>query len=270
MLDRENMTCRFSVNDDCKSFYDRNGYVILSDLFSDSEIAAIYHDVLSLFQLRFGGNSLKEAVADPHASRKDEWRACARQMQNTLAQLHAGTKPEITKLLKKLGMRSPSAWVLPEIRADMSMDRRYMQPWHQDWRSGQGSFNSVTIWTPLHDVKKENGAIEVIAGSHLDGYRDVDVIQDPLRYIMKNPLPADAFSFVAELKRGECILFSQMLLHASGDNTSGLPRLTCQFRFADRAESHFMNNNYRAPQTTDLVWEHPPTAADMAKTHGVT
>lgn len=268
MLDRENLNRRFSVGDDCKDFYDRNGYVILSDLFSSDEIAAIYEDVLSLFRIRFGGTTLNETMTVPYTTQKETWKACARQMQNSLTQLHAGTKPEITALLKKLGLKQPSAWVMPEVRADMPMDKRYMQPWHQDWRSGQGSLNSVTIWTPLRDVKKENGAIELIPGSHLDGYRDVEVVHDPLRYILKNPVPRDAPTVAAELKRGECILFSQMLLHASGENTSDQPRLTCQFRFVDRTDKHFIGNNYRAPQSTDLVWERWPTASDMVEIHG--
>lgn len=269
IMPRDLFTARFSIVDEFSEFYHRHGYLLFSDLFLPGEIQAIYNDVLEIFRNRFGGRDLQETIVDPYTSQRDVWRTCAKQLQNSLLQLHAGTKPEIIQVLKKLGLQSPAAWVLPEVRIDMPLDQRYMQPWHQDWRSGQGSFNSVTIWTPLHDVTKDNGAIKLIPGSHLWGYLDVDVIQDPVRYVMKDPPRKDEPNIVAELKQGECILFSQMMVHASGINVSGKPRFTCQFRFADRLDTDFIKNNYRIPEATDLVWEKGPTYADMARVHGI-
>ena len=39
-------------------------------------------------------------------------------------------------------------------------------PFHQDFRSMQGSLNSIVVWIPLLDVRDIDGPIEIILKSH--------------------------------------------------------------------------------------------------------
>jgi ectoine hydroxylase-related dioxygenase (phytanoyl-CoA dioxygenase family) len=259
---------RFSIEDDINGFYRSHGYVVLKDLFEPEEIEGIYDDILKLIGIRFGPGRAISNFLSSYSQDNLIWKACAKQFQNSLPNLHAGTKPAITELLRTLGMAEPIACVLPEIRIDMPGDSQYRQLWHQDWRSGQGSLNAVTIWVPLHDVTADHGAIELIPGSHLQGYRPVEVIENPTRYLLKELPEQSTSKITASLSRGECILFSQFLLHQSGENISGSPRMTSQFRFADRCDPAFIANNYRIPVSTELVWENPPTARDIAMVFG--
>lgn len=256
---------RFSVDDEFRAFYLANGFVVFKDLFSPYEIEEIYADILSLIRIRFGKDEPISAFVSGYSRDKATWKACAKQLQNSLPNLHVGTKPAIAATLKRAGLANPMACVLPEIRIDMPSDAQYRQPWHQDWRSGQGSLNSVTVWVPLHDVTAEHGAIDFIPGSHLLGYQPTDVIVEPMRFLMRDPPSDRARRVTATLRRGECVLFSQFLIHQSGTNNSGVPRFTSQFRFADRSDPAFIANNYRIPTSSELVWDSPPSAKEVSK-----
>lgn len=256
---------RFSVDDEFRAFYLANGFVVFKDLFSSHEIGEIYADILSLIRIRFGKDESISAFVSGYERDKATWQACAKQLQNSLPNLHVGTKPAITAVLERAGLANPMACILPEIRIDMPNDAKYRQPWHQDWRSGQGSLNAVTVWVPLHDVTAEHGAIDFIPGSHLLGYKPIDVIGNPMRFLMRDPPLDSAPRVTATLQRGECILFSQFLIHQSGTNISGTPRFTSQFRFADRSDPAFIANNYRIPTSSELVWDRPPSAEMVAE-----
>jgi phytanoyl-CoA hydroxylase len=155
--------------------------------------------------------------------------------------------PAVDTALRKLGLGEPMISTRPEVRTDMPGDEHYMQPWHQDWRYGQGSVNAVTIWTPLRDVGVENGTIDVMPRTHLLGYPETEELE-------YGP---------AEMRFGEAIVFSQRLVHRSGFNRSGRARVTVQTRFSDAAEPDFVRRGFPTPAGSELVWDAPPSRADV-------
>jgi ectoine hydroxylase-related dioxygenase (phytanoyl-CoA dioxygenase family) len=90
-------------------------------------------------------------------------------------------------------------------------------PLHQDWTVvDENEFDSITIWIPLQDVSPENGAMQVIPGSH----RFSTILRSPF---FPNPLSGIEEELKADLvsvnlKAGEAIIFSQALIHASPAN----------------------------------------------------
>ncbi len=101
-------------------------------------------------------------------------------------------------------------------------------PLHQDWTVvDEALFDSITIWIPLQDVSPENGAMQVVPGSH----RFSKILRSPF---FPNPLSEieeelNADLVTINLKAGEAIIFSQALIHCSPANTSKKNRMAVTY-----------------------------------------
>lgn len=259
---------RFSVHDDFQAVYRRDGYVVLSDLFTAEEVIDTRQEIVDLFEKRFAALGARDTNANDVLTRhydadKDSWRQCAKRMHDLLGPLRLGVKPVVTNALMQAGIRSPIMGTHPEVRTDMPADQRYMQPWHQDWRSGQGSVNSVTIWVPLQDVNAANGAIELLPASHFLGCCETEELEDPRRFLVVDPRIEDWEGVVADLDVGEAVMFSQLLVHRSGYNSTNDPRITIQLRYSDYSEPGFAAMGYPTPAGSQLIWNPPPSSSDV-------
>ena len=228
-------------------FYKKEGYVIFTDLFTSSELKGLVNDLLSIFENRFVGISSQKGVSllySEYSKNKEMWRECASKMWDVFGVSQCATKQDVLKALINLKLRFPIIATRPEVRTDMPNDVEYQQPWHQDWSYGQTSLNAVTLWIPLQDVSKKNGTIDVLPGSHLLGLAPVIEKQNPRRLeVVDQKFIKRKFKTV-ELKMGECVVFSQFLLHRSGSNTSDLPRITFQGRYADHSDLFYIANGF--------------------------
>ena len=96
-------------------------------------------------------------------------------------------------------------------------------PWHQD--NGYTPLipeEYVTCWLALDDADERNGCLWVIPGSHLDGTRrHRNGGTGPFRVGHDGP-PADGVP--VPVRRGGVLVFSSLLLHRSGPNTTDRPR----------------------------------------------
>ena len=190
-------------------------------------------------------------------------------MHRSLALMHCASQLKIQEVLHKVGMKFPIRCGEPEVRVDLPDTIQYNQLWHQDWRTGQSSLNSVTIWFPLHDVSKKNGAIEIYPESHLWGFVDTIMHENPRRFEIIDKRVKNFSGVVANLQFGECLVFSQMLVHRSGQNTSNLARICCQIRYADATEENYIKNSYKIPldHKNQFVWDNAPDEKIMKKVY---
>jgi phytanoyl-CoA hydroxylase len=261
------MLQRFSIHDDISPFYRRYGYVVLTDLYGTDELLRAREQVFELFARRFAeinDNDLREeALLEYFYERgRERWRECARRMWDLLGVYSLAASPAVDDVLRRLGLAEPIISTRPEVRTDMPGDEQYMQPWHQDWRYGQGSVNAVTIWTPLRDAAVENGTIDVMPCTHVLGYLETEELASPRRFSIVDDR-IERFEFVpAEMSFGEAIIFSQLLVHRSGFNSSGRARVTVQTRFADAGQADFVRQGFPTPTGSELVWDEPPSRAD--------
>jgi phytanoyl-CoA hydroxylase len=260
---------RFSIDDDFDSFYRENGYVVFTDLIDRSSLARVHEEIGGLFAraLAVGepDGDLRTLLADWYQDDRERWRSSARRMWDLLSVYRLAAGPQVETTLRKMGLRVPAISTRPEVRTDMPGDEEYRQPWHQDWRYGQGSLNAVTFWTPLHEVDPSNGTIDLIPGSHLRGYLEVETLQNPRRFSILDPGLDDEDYATAEMSMGETIVFSQFLVHRSGHNRSDRARVTVQTRFSDFAEERFVEAGYPAPNGDDIAWDRPPGAAELTR-----
>ena len=112
-------------------------------------------------------------------------------------------------------------------------------PIHQDWTVvDESEFGSYTIWIPLEDTNKKNGALEVIPGSHkLNSVFRSPSLPVAIKEIEKQLRP---YLQMVEMKAGEAILFNHALMHSSPANVSNKPRVAVTYGFVPEQASLHM------------------------------
>jgi ectoine hydroxylase-related dioxygenase (phytanoyl-CoA dioxygenase family) len=103
-------------------------------------------------------------------------------------------------------------------------------PWHQD--NGYTPLvpeEYVTCWLALDDAVEENGCLWVIPGSHRAGTRThVNGGSGPFRVGHDGPA---ADGVPVPVARGSVLVFSSLLMHRSGPNTTDRPRRSWIIQF---------------------------------------
>jgi len=98
-------------------------------------------------------------------------------------------------------------------------------PWHQDWHYWHGA-TKVSIWIALDDATPENGCLQVMPGSHLNGLEmhgdDSDAPGFGSRMDVKDLPDFPIVSLPA--RAGDGVVFSDLLLHSSHPAQSGEDR----------------------------------------------
>lgn len=240
--------------------YNKSGYLIFKKFFSQENINSILLDAKSVFHKQFLSKGISSASSVGKMT-EDEFNNClfslfeknpetlincGKQVQHLISLHRLSVDEKIEQLLYALGLKSPNISTRPVAYFNHKRLAKksvyYKVDAHQDWRSMQGSLNSVVIWVPLIDVNKDLGALEVIPGSHLDGLRTNHI---DAGFGMVNLSKEDIDKFVTvELEQGDILLFSSFLIHQSGENVTDKPRWSCHFRYNDLSEQSFINRNF--------------------------
>ncbi|MCC6794730.1 MAG: phytanoyl-CoA dioxygenase family protein [Candidatus Hydrogenedentes bacterium] len=212
---------------------DSDGYAIVEDLF-----AAQCDEILAL---------LKELPV----SQKVRQREGVYGVRDLL-----GIVPDLKPVLisdKILGLVEPilgnAPFAVRSIYFDKPNDANWMVPWHQDltiavngksdapgfgpWSVKAGVVhvqppaeileNMVTVRVHLDDCTAENGALEVLPGTHVKGRLSSDEINR-----LRGSIPPQ----VCEVKRGGCLIMRPLLLHSSQKSTNEKHRRVIHIEFA--------------------------------------
>lgn len=116
-------------------------------------------------------------------------------------------------------------------------------PIHQDWTVvDEEKFGSYTFWIPLEDTTPQNGALQVIPGSHkLNSQLRSPSIPVDFENIRSDLRP---YLQTVRLKAGEAILFNHALMHASPPNLTNKPRVAVTYGFVPKeAQLHMYYGN---------------------------
>ena len=110
-------------------------------------------------------------------------------------------------------------------------------PIHQDWTVvDETEFASITCWVPLIDTTTQNGAFQVIEGSHLFS----DALRGPSLPVAFEGQDLSCFLKTIPLKKGEAIIFNHALIHASHSNLSEKERVAVTFGLTHKDASLLM------------------------------
>jgi ectoine hydroxylase-related dioxygenase (phytanoyl-CoA dioxygenase family) len=141
----------------------------------------------------------------------------------------------------------------------------HKSPPHQDWRSMQGSLDSVVLWAPTTPVTATSHPLEVIPGSHLYGL--LDTVEHIMTPTVSDPRITEDQYRPLPMEPGDVVIFSSFLVHRTGETGDGNVRIAFSTRFNNAAEPTYVEHGYPTPYKysyqTDLIVPDFPKPADL-------
>ena len=223
---------------DAGAFYQENGYFVLEDAFSATELQALRSSVGELaakasslrdstdrFKFHLFGDGdgdarLLQQVAEPHEL-GGEWSALARD-KRILDTVELFIGPDISLYYSMLIMKPPR--------------RGAPAPWHQDMSffvHDRAALVACQVY--LDDSTVENGCVRVVPGSHrlglLNHFKDgvfTEVFQG-------DTTPYDAAAVPLTVKAGSVAFWHCLTLHSSHSNLSENARRAVVFEYKNPA-----------------------------------
>lgn len=241
------------------NLYRKNGFIYLPKFFKKEEIKKIYNDAKIVFyrqfvEMRYTNQDYFQ-ITDSEFNKflyklfdDDNERLinCGKQVQHLISLHQLSLDKKVIKLLNEVGLTSPIISTRPVLyfnHPNLAKNKVYHTvDAHQDWRSMQGSLDSVVIWIPLCNIPKELGALEILPGSHLFGLR-TDHIDNGFGMVKLSDNEKQNLITI-EVDAGDILLFSSFLIHQSGNNISNGPRWSCHFRYNNLDEKTFKERKY--------------------------
>ncbi len=240
--------------------YRYDGFLLLKNALNTNVLADIYREARAVFATQIKhvlGQSVdidnrdvfEQAMFAFFEKDFNAFVSTGKTVQHTIGLHRLGLSDEVLDLVKALGLTMPSIAVRPA----MQFNSRFLSKdgsthWklgaHQDWRTGQGSLDSVVAWFPLVPAGEDIGALQVIPGSHKMGLMAANTtgyagsITDELHeenYVQ------------TEYEVGDLLLFSAFLVHRSGNNVTQNIRWSVQLRYNNLAEPTFIERAYPMP-----------------------
>jgi phytanoyl-CoA hydroxylase len=191
--------------DERREAFERDGFFVVPQLFSSEECDHMLHHLeAASFELALGKDDDGPLSYRPllHTDNPELQAVAAdRRWADIVFPLLGGD----VRLYWEQGVAKP-----PQARTEL--------PWHQD--NGYAPTipeQYVTCWLALDDADEANGCIHVLPGSHAQGtVRHHDVEGSPFR----GGFDGDDPGLAVPVQRGDVLVFSSLIMHRSGPNTT--------------------------------------------------
>jgi ectoine hydroxylase-related dioxygenase (phytanoyl-CoA dioxygenase family) len=262
----------------------RDGYVVIRDAVGRRRLSGLLDGFRDVFRRQIRrldiadagarGSAFDTALAALFRSSMPDYLAAAKLTQY-LPALHAlGAGEDILAILRRLGLASPVISTRPVVHivADALKvpDGYHRTPPHQDWRSVQGSLDSLVLWLPLVPADEDFAPLEVLPGSHRAGL----LPSEPHPFANRvAPAAIDEAAFrPVSAAPGDVVAFSMFLVHRTGARQRPGVRWSVSFRYNNLDEPGFVERGYPNPYIykprEDLLAGDPPGPAAMARIYG--
>ena len=230
--------------------YEEQGWIVLRGLFDPAaDYRGIHSYINFLIDQKLLALGLEPGPACATVRTGDYLRVCRadrskggeiyRACRQLLPLHQIATAPQVIDLAKFL-MKTDFINSNPytAMRIDQRGEEKYLFEWHQDYPYTQGSLDGIVIWGALFDTAEGDGGIKLINASHKEGLQKVELV-DPDN---KNKNGAHSIRIVGserfdareavrvDLKAGDVLVFSTLLLHKSLPMERGDARWTFQIR----------------------------------------
>jgi hypothetical protein len=198
---------------------------------------------------------------------------CGKQVQHLISLHRLSLDDRIVSRLKGLGLEFPNISTRPILYFNAKRLAKKEVYWrldlHQDWRSMQGSLDSIVVWLPLKKIGKDLGALEIYPGSHKWGLLGADMV-DGYGHLRATLDKANLVSI--EVEAGDALFFSSLLVHQSGTNVSPAIRWSCHFRYNNLSDPTFIARGFPHPYLykpqEQLITPDFPSPTDVEKLFG--
>lgn len=111
-------------------------------------------------------------------------------------------------------------------------------PWHEDSSYWNGKISTMagicTLWLALDDVDARNGAMQVIPGTHNNGFSEYEAVDASANIFPTQIKPEsidESRAVTFELAPNECSLHEARLIHGAPSNTSNRRRAGYTMRY---------------------------------------
>lgn len=112
--------------------------------------------------------------------------------------------------------------------------------WHQEASYLQAYSKAIHLWAPLfRDLEDEDGPMLVLPGSHKAGllpFRSYREERGVTQLSIDEDLLKPYTPFYCSLKRGSAVMFHQAMVHCTGPNLAGNPRISLIVRYFDTSD----------------------------------
>lgn len=239
--------------------YKENGYLLFKSFFDPREIELVYEEAREIFTTQMRRHKILTGaeVTEEEFTRgmfelfETDLQAfinCGKHAQHLISLHRLALDERIVTTLKELGLEFPSISTRPVMYFNSQRLATKEVYWrlslHQDWRSIQGSLDSIVVWVPLVNTDIKLGALEVIPGSHRRGLLPAELV-DGYGHILD---PVETGELVpVEINKGDALFFSTFLIHRSGTNVTESIRWSCHFRYNNLREKTFIERGLPHP-----------------------
>jgi phytanoyl-CoA hydroxylase len=192
------------------AFYRNEGYLPLPKLVASEDAAMLYDEVMATMTAIGGWEQSKlmqtsEYLAGGHLDRL----------------VHSKPLNDLASLL----MEGPGSLYLPFTAVKGPQGGRFH--FHQDNNYTRFDGPGINLWIALCDMSPENGCLQVVPRSHLNGTRESETTPDRHRRIR-----ISESDFVPmRMRAGDAVAFSRLTIHGSGPNTMPGPRVGYAVQF---------------------------------------
>lgn len=203
-------------------FYEEEGYLLLPGLIRPQFVAQVREDVLNVMHaLGYDDARLSSAQAS-----KDKLLQSHQYLVNTaLAALV--NSPALNKIVSTLNGGSSTLY-LP-FTAVKSGGGGGEFHFHQDNQYTRWDGVGLNMWCALSDMTPENGCLNIVPRSHLDG--TIDAVQSPDGDSHKTVAERPQQFLPIRMRTGDAVVFTRRTLHGSGPNTTAVPRVAYAIQF---------------------------------------
>lgn len=248
------MLNNITLSNDDYLFFKKNGFLKINNLIKKEYIEEILFEIKNIFNIQFENKNIKNSTFEENLIELFNldfncFLNSAKSCQNLFLIHNLGSCQEIYNLIKNFGIKKPNICTRPvtfinyEKTSKQQINHTVFE--HQDWRSMQGSINSIVLWIPLVEINKDLGALEVSPGSHLKGLISREVENSFGRIPQEI---CELLNFISiESKVGDCLIFSSFLIHRSGKNITDNIRYSCHFRYNDMLEDSYIDRGFPTP-----------------------
>jgi ectoine hydroxylase-related dioxygenase (phytanoyl-CoA dioxygenase family) len=125
------------------------------------------------------------------------------------------------------------------------------KPWHQDMAYGVLTYDKpvVGVWIALDEAGVDNGCMQVMPRSHMDGGIPHYAVRD--WQICDTNVPVER-NVIVPLKPGGMLFFHGELVHGTAYNFSDKKRRALQFHYAPESAERVSPKEYKRMYTNEM------------------
>jgi hypothetical protein len=229
------------------------GFVVVKNLFLDSELDKVYDEILSVSLTYCRANGIcdefhDKSLEDIFLLMKNFDEQSYGVFLSNLWRLHGVNRllssDKIEELLKTKfrfsNLMNSGGHVVHLMSNQLRFSEGYFGlPAHQDFPSTQGSLDAVVLWVPIQDVTTEHFPVTALSGRHKEG-----LLKSSINSNLTWEISDYDGEHVEEIlcNKGDLVIFSVFTPHKTGDGSK--PRLALSTRYDNIGDLSYAKRNF--------------------------